>query len=787
MSHPSLRAFPFCLAALLCVVPALIVSPRLLAEDVSWKRPLAEKEAAYEANILRRHNILGLYPSMVEIPPKGADVDITTRTALSDVVHAVCWTSNYLAGASYRYKFLKESGAAEETVRAAQQRADELFEAVYRCQRVTGVRGLQARGYFLGHGPVYAERQHAHKIDEWHQGQADGQALRWRGNPSHHNYSDAIHGLGQYYDLCAEGAQKERAREAIDALVSYWVDNDLTIHKLDRSRRGTPILGFTDGKTLNTRVMMAIAGAKVAHHATGKQKFRDTYDRLLEQFGVRGMTNFTAGKDFDDAEHVFCHLENLFRIETDAELLDAYGIVADALWANHKNDAHSLFTYIYYSIRPDAFGKEQALAEAHRSLQTWPTDTTLQPRMNSLFPDRKPPFPVYQARWDNEYLWKGDLLHPDGWLSRIVTTLDVSVEDSMVIAAADANGDLYLSTDGAASFDGWQPLDNQPGRVRQVAFGPRSRVLAAACDEGFFLSETGGNSWTKLPVPADGGRPVHLTFTDAEGKSLFAVSTQGVYRSRDFGGEFVGQSWVSLADELPQGATLQFHVAQGDPTRLYAKVDDRFFTRTLDDEPWTLGGEVGLGEFSKRLSFFAVDPTNPLRAFAGAATLPGRFPVRTIVQETASGGEEWSNGMETVFRMLSSGKLIEYLGGFPSGEVKAMAFHPRNPQVLFAIGERGVLKSSDGGRSWQPKEAGLDIPQAHSLMVPQQGDGIYVGTPGGLYVSRDEGETWENAHLLLQFTRNTRRELGGAAFIDAYWRARNYGFIDEALASRAAE
>ncbi len=757
------------------------------ADDVSWKQPLAEKERIYEANILKRHNILGLYPSMVEIPPDGAAVDITTRTPLSDVVHAVCWTSNYLAGASYRYRFLKENGAPDDLVRQARERADELFEAVYRCQRVTGVRGLQARGYFLGHGPVYAERQHPHHVDEWHQGEVDGQALRWRGNPSHHNYSDAIHGLGQYYDLCAEGKQKERAREAIDALVSYWVDNDLVIHKLDRSRRGVPILGYTDGHTLNTRVIMAIAGARVAWHATGKEKFRKVHDRLIEQYGVRGLTSFRTEKNFDDAEHVFCHLENLFRIETDPELRRAWGIVADGLWANHKQDAQSLFTYIYFSIRPDAPGREQALADALRSLQTWPTDTTLRPQMNSLFPDRKAPYPVHQAAWDNEYVWKGNLLRPDGWLSRIVTTLDVSGEDPMVIAAADTQGDLYLSVDGAASFDGWRPVTNQPGRVRHVEFGPRSRILAAACDEGFFLSETGGHSWNRLPVPADGGRPVRLVFSDTEGHRLLAVTTKNAYLSRDFGPEFTGRSWTCLTDTLPQGPERQIHAVPGDPVRIYVRIGDRFFTRSTAEPSWIQGGEIGLGEYSKRLTFFAVDPTNPLHAFAGAATLARMFPVRTILQETKDGSRNWSNGMETAMNMVTTGRLMEYINGFPPGEVRAMAFHPRNPKILFAVADRGVLKSSDGGRSWQATETGLHIPLARTLFVPRHGDGIYVGTPAGLYVSRDGGTSWESAFLLLQFTKNRRRELGGAAFIDAYWRARYYGFIDEQTASAYAE
>jgi len=746
----------------------------------SWKQPLPVKERLLDANIQRRHNILGLYPSMVEVPRNNAEIDISTATPFSDIAHAVCWTSNHLAGASYRYLVLKERGEDAAAIAAAKRRADELFEAVYRCQRVTGVRGLQARGYLLGHGPVYEERRASDKRDEWHQGEVDGQAFRWRGDPSHHNYSDAIHGLAQYYDLCAEGEQKDRAREAIDALVSYWVDNDLVIHKLDRSRRGVPILGLTDGSTLNTRVVMAIAGARVAFHATGKEKFRAVHDRLIEQYGVRGLKSFRASKDFDDAEHVFCHLENLFRIEKDPELLDAWGVVADALWANHRDDAHSLFNYIYYSIRPDAQGREEALQDAYRSLETWPTETTVEPRMNSLFPDRKPPFPVYQAAWDNEYIWKGNLLRADGWLSRIVTSLDVSPEDPSMLAAAEQSGDLYISRDGAASFDGWEALQDQPGHVLTVSFGRRSRQLAVACREGFFVSTTGGQSWNELSLPPDSGDPVRLFFDETDPLRLVAITQSGVYRSRNFGEEYLGQSWDCLTADLPRKATFDFHVASGGAGMVYARNGDDFLTRTLQSNDWKRGGTVGLGSYTSQLSFFAVDSTDASVALCGAASLGnGPFPVHTIVQRTIDGGQSWSNGMEAIFSRFADGSLPAFLASQPKGKVKAMAMDPSDRNTVYAIADRGVLRSRDGGSTWEQHETGLDIPVAHSLLVPAEGGRIFVGTPAGLYVSDDQGETWQSAHLVLQFRQNYRRELGGAAFIDAYWRGRYYGFIED--------
>ena len=137
--------------------------------EPSWKLPLTEKERTIEANIVARHNILGLYPSQVEVPLDGSDVDNTTL-GIGNIAHSVAWTSNYLAGASYRYAFLKKSRAPKKEVEAARERADEIFEAVYRCQLVTGVRGLLARGYAIGHGESYEERWDDSTRDEWHQG-----------------------------------------------------------------------------------------------------------------------------------------------------------------------------------------------------------------------------------------------------------------------------------------------------------------------------------------------------------------------------------------------------------------------------------------------------------------------------------------------------------------------------------------------------------------------------------------------------------------------------------------
>jgi len=640
------------------------------AEDESWRLPMAEKEKILERNIQEKHNMLGLYPSQVEVPLDGGPVDYSTR-AYQNVAHAVCWTSNYLAGASYRYAHLKKSKAPKKDVSKALARADEIFEAVYRCQLVTGIRGLQARGYQFGHGESYEERAGDRTSDVWLQGAGEYRNLRWRGDPSHHNYSDAIHGLGQYYDLAAQGSQKDRCREAIDALVGYWVDNDFKIKHYD-GKRVTNILGFTDGKTLNTRIMMAIAGAKVAHHATGNPKFKEAYDKLIDQYGVRGLKAFKVEKGFDDAEHVFCHLENLFRIETDPELLAAYRVVLDALWANHKDDAQSLFTYIYMSLTPDAPDREQALRDAHFRLQTWPTDMLVQPTMSSLRKDLPHPLPTYAAAWDNEYIWKGNLLRPDGWLSRIVTGVAVPAEDPMVIYAIDQQGDVYQSRDGATTAAQWYPINTTlPSPARAIAAGPRVRMVYAACDDGFYGSLTGGFKWQRLNVPEKGGKPIEM------------------------------------------------HVAQAVPKESAIK-----------------------GNLPNPIYLFAVRENAVYQC------------VFKFDREFNRKWEPLPDGLPPLAKPQSS--------------------------TLFKPGDNGVLRSTDGGATWEVCANGLDIPVARTVFTSPCTDWVFAGTPAGLYISRDGGDTWQSGNLVLQFKKNERYDLGGAAYIDAYWRALYYGLLDEA-------
>ncbi len=750
-------------------------------EDI-WRVPLYKKAEIFERNILKNHWIDGLYPSIVEIPLDGGPVDQTT-SGYSNVAHSVCWTANYLAGQAYRYAFTKD-----ERVR---RHADRVLNAMIRCLKVTGVRGLQARGYVFGHGESYEEREGSPHAKDWHQGRGRYSNLRWRGDPSHHNYSDAIHGYAAYYDIAADERQKEKIRRAVHDLVGYWAFNNGIIRRLDGSV-STHILGLTDGKTPNLRVIMAAAGLKAAHHITGDRRFAELYEDLVEQYGFRRWEAFPQRLrkryGHDDAEHVFGHLDNLFRQEKDEELLGFYRKVLDALWENHKDDRQSLFTYVYVSLTPDYPEKERALKEALWTLQTWPIRRVFRPRMNSIRTDieivdgkASRPLPMYESPWDNEYQWKGSLYQLDGWLSRTVVSVAVPWEDPMVLYALEENGDVYKSVDGGSTWR-FTPV-RPPSRAISLSSSRSIRILLAACEDGFYGSTTAGYRWERLRVPlCRGENPVSIVSSPSNPNVLYAVTDRAVYQSIDDGERYLGRRWVCLTDDLPPSEHKIFTVVPKDPPIVYAMLDSVVYRR-CGDSGWRRGGFAGLPEYGKQLPWLISSLSRPDTLYSAVKVAYEGLSLN-LVFRSDDGGMSWNNKLPRLYQRyvaryeagedLTKGELI--------GDLLGLALHEPSG-CLVAATSQGMMRSEDGGESWVPADAGLSIPRPKNVIGTRNGE-LFCGTPAGLYRSYDAGKTWESAHLVLIFRKNIPREVGNADFLDAYWMGRYYDFITEEQATQ---
>ncbi|GBD29848.1 hypothetical protein HRbin32_00940 [bacterium HR32] len=189
----------------------------------------------------------------------------------------------------------------------------------------------------------------------------------------------------------------------------------------------------------------------------------------------------------------------------------------------------------------------------------------------------------------------------------------------------------------------------------------------------------------------------------------------GVEVSRDG-----GLTWqpLALAGEADFHAMAQ---SPSDPNVLYGwNVTGRTgLYRSLDGgRRWTYLGEQGLD----RLFFLTVHPRDPRLVYAG--TIQGLLV-------SPNGGESWQP---------TAGPLARV-------PVTALAFHPGDPQWAYAYAAAsglGLLRSSDGGRTWSSLGLFLGEQDAvgHLALDPSDPKVLYLSTfSADLYRSVDGGKT----------------------------------------------
>ncbi|MFN2445257.1 MAG: hypothetical protein ABR606_06715 [Vicinamibacterales bacterium] len=124
-----------------------------------------------------------------------------------------------------------------------------------------------------------------------------------------------------------------------------------------------------------------------------------------------------------------------------------------------------------------------------------------------------------------------------------------------------------------------------------------------------------------------------------------------------------------------------------------------------------------------------------------------------------------------VFKSTDAGKSFQFTGLKDSGQIGGLKVHPTNPDIVWlaALGspfgpneERGIFKTSDGGKTWKKtlyvddEHGGRDIevdwqnPDVLYAVIYRgfrKGWDIISGGPadkGGIYKSTDGGETWKH-------------------------------------------
>jgi photosystem II stability/assembly factor-like uncharacterized protein len=217
---------------------------------------------------------------------------------------------------------------------------------------------------------------------------------------------------------------------------------------------------------------------------------------------------------------------------------------------------------------------------------------------------------------------------------------------------------------------------------------------------------------------------------------LFAATGDAVYRldSPD------GERWETTPTLEGSGSQC-VAVDPHDPNRIFAGTFDSGLWRSRDGGvTWGRVGEGAGGIAEGRVLSVAVSPSHRVRGIS--AVYVGTEPSRLYRSENDC--ETWRD-FPRLPELPSSSSW-----SFPprpwTHHVRWIGLHHHDPNLIFAgIELGGVMRSRDGGESWEDRKPG-SYHDSHAILThPRDPGRVYEAAGGGAAFSSDAGTTWQPA------------------------------------------
>jgi photosystem II stability/assembly factor-like uncharacterized protein len=275
---------------------------------------------------------------------------------------------------------------------------------------------------------------------------------------------------------------------------------------------------------------------------------------------------------------------------------------------------------------------------------------------------------------------------------------------------------LYVSYNDGQDFDSIT-ADVHPDFGAMVLDLSTKRMYVGT-DGGVYVSENNGASWSWLPVGMRNGLTYSVDVDPYDMHILIATRQDyGAARTEDG-----GRSW----DEVPVGTewgTVRFDPAS--PGIVYLAAGGVW--KSVDHGRSWKPAMNGLPNLFLSNLKLALDPLNSRTLWLGVAFSAlnkyGLF-------RSDDGGASW--------RQVA---YFSYIMGIEAWGSRVYAWGGVISRVTFHVGGPKLWRSLDGGATWQE----LSPPDGYVFDVkidPRDGKTIYLSSSGGLYVSRDDGQTF---------------------------------------------
>jgi len=352
---------------------------------------------------------------------------------------------------------------------------------------------------------------------------------------------------------------------------------------------------------------------------------------------------------------------------------------------------------------------------------------------------------------------------PDGGEVR---SLLIDSKDSSFVTLGTSNGQLFRSTDGGRS---WLPLVPGPGR-RGLVFDTlvqhptdSERLFVGAWDlgsngGGLFESRDGGRNWSEVHISSSPLAVRDLAFCRARPSVAIVGTLSGAFLSDDG-----GNRWhLAGGGKAPFQTVESVGIDPRDPRLLYVGTWRLAFRSADSGRTWRRV-ERGMPLDSDVFSI-AVVPSQPGVVFSSACSgvyrssdsvltwrrlrlLPDRFTVRAhiVFVDPGDARRVYSGTTEGLFLSTDGGEKWTRIT--PDRlTINAIQVDPRDPRsILIGTSRSGVLRSSDGGRTWADSSRGFSQRQVARIAADPEQTGRFiasvtgVGIESGLY-SFDEPE-----------------------------------------------
>jgi photosystem II stability/assembly factor-like uncharacterized protein len=288
---------------------------------------------------------------------------------------------------------------------------------------------------------------------------------------------------------------------------------------------------------------------------------------------------------------------------------------------------------------------------------------------------------------------------------------------------------IYLTTDQAAKWSHVYQVDGYAGyRSYQdkIAFDPGSydpgikgsRIAYWSAPDpvgGLHRSEDGGRSWKRMR--GDFGGCV-LRVGPAGGR-LYLGNAQGFHRSLD-GGKTVERTWAGEVRDLAVVPGEPDKVWMATPGKVWVSGDaGASFTPVRGN--WLPGNVVSLG----------VSGADSRRMVVCQQSGPYDFSIH----RSADGGLNWKKG-----RWDNRQAFMPF-----NGRTQKFAWHPSDPERVWALGGDWISSSRDGGAvfAWDANGFNGMLVGGRFAFHPEDPDVLYVGSQDyNGAVTRDGGKTW---------------------------------------------